>query len=141
MTFLRLKTDNAGRVYLYEEERWREGKAVKSKSRSHGRVSGFWFMMAMIVDNFGDIFRTKVNGYNADEAELEAAQKSDEERERDKQKLWEITHPGWAAPGVPEVTPAAIEAPPESHPEEAEPAPSSEDSEGTEAPESAPDPE
>lgn len=114
MTFLRLKTDSAGRVYLYEETRTRipGKKNPHSVSRSHGRVHGFWFFMAMIVDNFGDVFRTKINGYNPEEAELQAAQKSDEERERDKQKEWEITHPGWAAPGVPEVTPAVSEVPP-----------------------------
>ena len=113
MTFMRLKTDSAGRVYLYEETRHREGKKIKSISHSHGRVHGFWFMMAIIVDNLSDIFRTKVNGVDQDEDERQAAQKSDEERDRDKQKLWEITHPGWAAPGVPEVTPPVSEAPPD----------------------------
>lgn len=121
MTFLRLKTDEAGRVYLYEEQRYREAGKVKSVSRSHGRVHGFWFLMSIIVDNLGDIFRTKINGYDAEEAERQAALKSDEERERDRQKEWEITHPGWAAPGVPEqplsflnpeVQPAVPEPPP-----------------------------
>jgi hypothetical protein len=143
MTFMRLKTDSAGRVYLYSEDRWREDGKVRSKSRSHGRVSGFWFLMSIIVDNFGDVFRTRANDDDDEEAMLRAVEAEDEKRERDKQKIWEITHPGWAAPGVPEqpVTPPAIEAPPAPHSEEPESAPPSGDSEAPEAPGDAPDPE
>jgi hypothetical protein len=140
-TFMRLKTDSAGRVYLYEENRWREGKTVKSKSRSHGRVHGFWFMLAILVDNLGDVFRTKTHGYNAEEAELQAAEKSEAERERDRQKEWEITHPGWAARGVPEVTPPSSEDQPALRPEEPKSAFPSDVPEGPAAPDAAPNPE
>jgi hypothetical protein len=136
--FYRLKTDSASRVYLYEEHRHREGGKVRSKSRSHGRVHGFWFMMSVLADNLGDVFRTDTTA-DDEEAMLRAVEKTDEERARDKQKEWEITHPGWAAPGVPEQSPipaAEVPAPPEDAS-----APSSESSEAPEAPEGAPDPE
>jgi hypothetical protein len=136
MTFMRLKTDSAGRVYLYEEDRWREGNAVKSKSRSHGRVHGFWFVMAMIVDNFGDIFRTKTHGYDPDEAERQALEVQERQRAEDAQRLRDVVNPTTY-----DAKPPAIEAPPAPHPEEPESAPPSDDSEAPEAPGDAPDPE
>lgn len=92
MTFLRLKTDSAGRVYLYEEERHREAGKVKSISRSHGRVNGFWLAVACLM---GEIFQTKVNGYDPDEAERQALEVQQRQKEADEKKMWEVTHPQW----------------------------------------------
>jgi hypothetical protein len=40
MTFHRVKTDKRGNKYLYREERYREGRKVRSRSTYLGRVGG-----------------------------------------------------------------------------------------------------
>src|SRR4051812_29118972 len=119
MTFMRLKTDSAGRVYLYEEVRTREAGKVKSVSRSHGRVHGFWFAIACLIEGVDDLLRTKNHGYDQEEAErqsLEVQEREQAERERTQFNqanfLETSAHP--PAPAAPANTDPPHEAPPAS---------------------------
>src|ERR1700710_573477 len=87
--FFRIKTDQAGRMYLYEEERHREGGKVMSRSKSHGRVHGFWFALACLID---DIF-TKTHGYDPDEAERQMNETMDHEDAAAAQRLRDVVNP------------------------------------------------
>jgi hypothetical protein len=134
VTFFRIKTDRSGRMYLYEEERKREGgKVVSPVSRSHGRVHSFWFVLACLMD---DVFRTKVNGYDPDEAERQSLEVQRREKEAADRKMWAVTHP-WES----ETKPPAVETPAAPHHEEAESPPSGDGSEPPEGPQGAGDPE